>query len=86
MVAHEKANGGLRHTELFLLTRQAVGDATAGAANATEPEPPATMVVQRERRRTIRVPLKIGGRGFLLPGLSAAQRQVLLKSETTDIC
>ena len=57
-------------------------NATAGgAANATangttaEPEPQ-TMVVQRERRRTLRIPLKIGGPGFVRPGLSDEQRKV----------
>jgi hypothetical protein len=57
-------------------------NATAGgAANATangttaNPEPQ-TMVVQRERRRTLRIPLKIGGSGFVRPGLSDEQRKV----------
>lgn len=58
-------------------------NATAsGAANATtngttaEPKPQ-TIVVQRERRRTLRIPLKIGGPGFVRPGLSDEQRKVL---------
>jgi hypothetical protein len=34
-------------------------------------------VVQRERRRTLRIPLKIGGPGFVRPGLNDEQRKVL---------
>lgn len=61
---------------------QTAGNATAG--NATAPEPPATMVVQRERRKVIRVPLKIGGPGFALPGLSNAQRKVQAAGDSRD--
>lgn len=57
-------------------TAGSTANATAGGnATAAEPE---TMVVQRERRRTIRVPLKIGGPGFVRPGLSDEQRKVLV--------
>ena len=72
---------GSSHVRLYMKLRcnvrsstQAV-NATAGG-NGTQPEEPPTMVVQRERRRTIRVPLKIGGPGFVLPGTSEAQRAV----------
>lgn len=53
------------------------GGAANGTANGTTAEPePKTMVVQRERRRTLRIPLKIGGPGFVRPGLSDEQRKV----------
>jgi hypothetical protein len=58
-------------------TTDGAGNATA-AGNATEPQPQ-TMVVQRERRRTIRIPLKIGGPGFVRPGLNNEQRKVLCR-------
>lgn len=58
-------------------TAGGAANATAGG-NATVAEPK-TMVVQRERRRTIRVPLKIGGPGFVRPGLSDEQRKVLMQ-------
>lgn len=35
------------------------------------------MVVEQERKRTIRVPLVVGGRGFLFPGLTAPQLMVI---------
>lgn len=52
------------------------GNSTAG--NSTAAAPPATKVVQRERKRVIRVPLTVGGAGYAFPGLSAEQMKVCL--------
>lgn len=51
------------------------GDAKANSTAKT-PEAPKTMVVEQERKRTIRVPLVVGGQGFLYPGLTAPQLMV----------
>ena len=45
----------------------------AQQANVTAGGEPATVVVEQERKRTIRVPLTITGRGFVYPGLTANQ-------------
>jgi hypothetical protein len=44
----------------------------------TEPEDAKPKMVKalRERRRTLRLPLKAGGPGFVRPGLSAEQMKV----------
>lgn len=57
------------------------GNSTAG--NSTAAAPPATKVVQRERKRVIRVPLAVGGAGYAFPGLSADQMKVCLFQNLT---
>ena len=44
--------------------------------NTTADTAPATVVVEQERRRTIRAPLMVQGRGFMYPALTPDQLAV----------
>ena len=53
-------------------------DSNATTVAAPPPPPPAMEIVTKTRRKSVRVPLKIGGPGFVRPGMTAEQRKVCL--------
>ena len=65
-------------TELQLWVQDASPDGNDTAGASPPPAAPAMEAVKKTRRKLLKLPLKLGGPGFLYPGMTDAQRKVCL--------
>ena len=73
-------------TELQLWVQDASPDGNDTAGKPNPPAAPAMETVKKTRRKLLKLPLKLGGPGFLYPGMTDAQRKVrLLFGKAADL-